>query len=92
MVAQLPMHSLASQYGQLSRASELTKNSRGLSYEVIKKFGQEKLDEITSGKFVEEWEKDKKAGYATFKSLFEDAENSPMILEEQKFLKLLGRI
>ena len=92
MVAQLPMHSLASQYGQLSRASELTKNSRGLSYEAIKKFGQEKLDEITSGKFVEEWEKDKKAGYATFKRLFEDAENSPMILEEQKFLKLLGRV
>jgi len=92
MVAQLPMHSLTSQYGQLSRTKELSNRSSGLSFENIKRFGEEKLAEITSGKFVEEWESDKKAGYASLKKLLHDAENSSMILEEQKLLKQLGRI
>ena len=92
MVAQLPMHSLTSQYGQLSRTNELAERTSGLSYETIKKFGEEKLLEITNGKFAEEWEKDKKAGYPAFNQLFEGAKNSPMILEEQALLKKLGRI
>jgi len=92
MVAQLPMHSLTSQYGQLSRANELSQRSHGLSFDAIKKYGEEKLQEITSGKFVEEWEKDKQRNYASYETLFEEAKNSPMIREEQKLLKTLKRI
>ena len=47
---------------------------------------------ITSGAFVKEWEEDKKAGYALYKKLYKDAEDSAMIVEEQKMLKKLGRI
>ena len=92
MVAQLPMHSLTSQYGQLSRANELSKRTNGLCFDAIKKYGEEKLKEITSGAFVKEWEEDKKAGYALYKKLYKDAEDSAMIVEEQKMLKKLGRI
>jgi ketol-acid reductoisomerase len=91
-VEQLPMHSPTSQYGQLSGADELSKGTEYLDYESVKAYGRKKLEDIVSGAFTERWAEVQENGYAELKSLFANARNSPMIAEEQKTLKRLGRI
>jgi len=92
MIKQLPLHSQTSQYGQLTRGHEIMKRVLGLNYKIIKDFAQEKADEIKSGIFAREWELERQSGYMVLKKMYEEAENSTMIKEEQKLLRRLGKV
>lgn len=92
MTKQLPLHSPTSQYGQLTRGHEIMNREFGLSYKQIKTYAQEKVDEIKSGKFAREWELESQSGYKVLKKMYEESENSPMIKEEQKLLRKLGKV
>lgn len=92
MIKQLPLHSQTSQYGQLTRGHEIMKREFGLNYKLIKAYAQEKADEIKSGKFAREWELERQSGYMVLKKMYEEADDSTMIKEEQKLLRRLGKV
>jgi len=88
---QLPLHSQTSQYGQLAKFNELMRRDIGLSYKQIKAYGREKAEKIKNGAFAREWALEKLGGYIVLKKMYEQNENCPIIKEEQKLLRRLGR-
>jgi len=79
LINQLSLHSLTSQYGQLSRANIMFN-------EETKKKMKEILESIISGNFAKEWQQERKADYLNFKRLYDNSMKHP-ILEAEKVIK-----
>ncbi len=82
---QLKLHSTTSQYGQQTRGPriagpELKTVLRGI------------MEDIVSGRFAREWALEQMAGKPHFKAIWRRNLRHPMILEEQKLYRALGRI
>jgi len=91
IIEQLPLHSVASQYGQLTRTNEILTKEAPINYKEIKAFIKKQAEKIKTGEFAKELLIEQMLGYPTLKKLYERFRNSPMIRKEQETLKLLGR-
>lgn len=89
IIKQLPLHSMTSQYGQLTRLNQLLTSKGEPNYKKIKAFVERQAEKIKNGEFAREWSLEQRAGYITLKKLYEKYENSPMIKKEQETLKRL---
>jgi ketol-acid reductoisomerase len=92
IIKQLPLHSMASQYGQLSRTNEILthkRSQREFDYSMLKSFVQEQAEKIKDGEFARELLIEQSLQYPVLKKLYEKFENSPMITKEQETLKML---
>ncbi len=84
ILEQMKLHSPTSQYGSMSRSARVDMAPYFAHLQLI-------LDEIQSGAFVDEWTKEKEAGYPTLKLLRESAKMLPMHKEEALLRKSLRR-
>lgn len=83
IVGQLSLHSRTSQYGQLSRGQEFSK-------EDLKSFMRDQLEGIQDGSFAREWKVEQEAGYPAFERLLKQAWESEFIRDEQRTMERLG--
>ena len=85
--AQLPLHSRTSQYGQevTSRLSEEQRQAEMARLEGI-------IANIRNGSFAEAWRAEQAAGCPEFDRMREQNLAHPMVKEERKLYRLLGRI
>ncbi len=70
------LHSQTSQYGTLSRGPRVLPDGFKDTFRGV-------LEEIRSGRFAREWEREQEAGYPTFRRLREQAEAHPMNAAEE---------
>ena len=82
---QLHLHSHTSQYGHQTRGKMLV--SEG-TREILRKF----VDDIRSGAFQKEWSKVQADGMKEFDRLWKENLENPMLEEERKLYRRLGRI
>jgi ketol-acid reductoisomerase len=80
LVNQLSLHSLTSQYGQLSRANIIFN-------EEIKKKMKNILEDIVSGNFAKEWYQEGRANYPSLNKLLEQAKKHPIVEYENMIHK-----
>jgi len=76
LVEQMPLHSRTSQYGQLRFTDEFDR-------EPLEEFMAERLEEIESGKFADEWAEEQADGFPEFERLREFYDSYDMIRDEQ---------
>jgi ketol-acid reductoisomerase len=84
---QLPLHSQTSQYGQ-----EVTARLSPEEEEQERARLRRIVENITSGRFAKEWTLEQQAGYPMWKRLRAQNLEHPMIVEERKLYRRLGRI
>lgn len=82
VLKQLPLHSITSQYGQLTRTWEFDDRH-------IKEFMEKQAQKIKNGEFAKELELEQKRGYSTLKKMYNLFEKHKMIQKEQKLLSIL---
>jgi ketol-acid reductoisomerase len=85
LLEQLKFHSHTSQYGQMTRGPKLISES---TKTLLKQF----VNNIKDGTFKDEWTKVQKDGMKEFDEVWDKNSKLPMIKEEEKLYKLLGRI
>lgn len=73
---QMRLHSQTSQYGTLSRGPRVLPDSFKDTFRTV-------LEEIRSGRFAREWEREQEEGYPTFRRLREEAMAHPMNAAEE---------
>jgi len=76
LMEQLDLHSRTSQYGQLRFTDEFDR-------EPLEEFMAERLEEIESGKFADEWAEEQADGFPEFERLREFYDSYDMIRDEQ---------
>ncbi|MCL5789444.1 MAG: ketol-acid reductoisomerase [Candidatus Thermoplasmatota archaeon] len=81
---QLKTHSKTSQYGQLTRGPEF-------ATEDVKQIIEQEAAKIVDGTFAREWADEQKDGKRVYDLLKMNLEH-PMVLEEKKLYKILGRV
>ncbi len=83
IVEQMPLHSMTSQYGQLSGIDDFDR-------EPLKRFMREKMDGIDDGSFATEWTLQQRAGYPKLKRLYRKYRGHEMIEAEQTTIDEFG--
>lgn len=90
ILGQMPLHSGTSQYGQLSRLDRMREGKFVLKYDLLKKYMRDRLDDISSGRFVKEWALAQEKDGRRLKELYGKYERSEFIKDEQRTLERLG--
>ena len=85
--AQLPLHSRTSQYGQ-----EVTARMTADREAVEGKHLEAIIENIRNGKFAAAWHAEQESGCPEFDKVRRDNLEHPMVQEERKLYRLLGRI
>lgn len=83
---QLPLHSRTSQYGQ-----EVWTRLSPEEDEAAKAKLREVIDDIRSGRFAQEWMREQQAGMPNFKRIRKENLTHPMLAEEKRLYRVLGR-
>ncbi|WP_101294061.1 ketol-acid reductoisomerase [Halegenticoccus soli] len=80
LVEQMPLHSMTSQYGQLTGVDEFDR-------EPLREFMRERMDAIDDGGFATEWTLQRRAGYPKLERLYRKYRDHEMIRAEQRTIE-----